>query len=62
MSNESENSHQTGDVRTDDSILEEERLDADLARYNQIRRNLTDRDTVQDSNSGESSLALSRCS
>ena len=52
MSNESENSHQTGDVRTDDSILEEEsRLDADLARDNQIRRNLTDRDTVQNSDS-----------
>ena len=49
-------------MRTDDSILEEERLDADLARYNQIRRKLTDRDTVQDSDSGESSVASSRTS
>ena len=58
--NESENSYQTGDVRTDYSIQEEERLDADLARYNHIRRKLTDRDTVQDSDSGESSVASSR--
>ena len=61
--NESENSYHTGDVRTDDSLLEEgNRLDADLARYNQIRRNLTDRDRVQDSDSGESSVVSSRTS
>ena len=61
--NESENYYHTGDVKTDDSILEEEsRLDADLAWYNQIRRDVTDRDTVQDSNSGESLVASSRSS
>ena len=56
--NESENSYHTGDVRTDDSILE----DSDLARYNQIRRKLTDRDTVQDSDSGERSVASNHTS
>ena len=52
--NESDNSDCTGDVRTDDSVVEEEsRLDADLAQYNQVRRNLTDRDEVEDSDSGD---------
>ena len=61
--NKSENSYHTGDVRTDDSLLEEgNRLDADLARYNQIRRNLTDCDRVQDSDRGESSVVSSRAS
>ena len=61
--NESENSYHTGDISTDDSLLEEKnRLDANLARYNQIRRKLTDRDRVQNSDSGESSVASSRTS
>ena len=49
------------DVRRDDSIVEEEnRLDADLARSNRIRRNLTDRDEVEDSDSGDISVASNR--
>ena len=41
--NESENSYHTGDISTYDSLLEEKnRLDANLARYNQIRRKLTE--------------------
>lgn len=50
-----------GDVRTDDSVLEEEnRLNADLAQYDQILRNLTDRYEFEDSDSGESSVASNR--
>ena len=53
-SNESDNSDCTGDVRKDVSIVEvESRLDADLAQYNHVRRNLTDRDDVEDSDSGD---------
>ena len=59
--NESYNSYYTGDVRTDDSIVEEEnRLDADLAQYNRIRQNLTDRDEVEDSDSGDILVASNR--
>ena len=59
--NESDTSYCTGDVRTDDSIVEEEsRLDADLAQYNQVRRNLTDRDEVEDSDSRDILWASNR--
>ena len=59
--NESDTSYYSCDVITDDSIVEEERrLDADLAQYNQVRRNLTDRDEVEDSDSRDILWASNR--